>query len=139
MTFADERKAIESRLSTNWTTTTIQFENVPFKKPDNNTYIAMFILNGSAEQIDMSGSATTDKHRHIGNIIIQIFVPADTGTNTARSYADSLATIFRAVQFSAGSSGTILCRTPTITRVGVSEGILQTNLDIPFQRDVTYS
>lgn len=136
MSFAGERQAIEKRLSDNWTTTPIQFDNVAFSAPADNTYVSLTIINGDADQIELG---ETPVHRHIGVITIQVFVPVENGTNTARSYADSLAAIFRNVQFSAGSSGTILCRSPNIVRVGVSNGLYQLNVAVPYQRDVTYT
>ena len=132
MSFASERAAIEARLSTNWTTTTVQYENVPFTKPNNNTYVALFIINGDATQIDLVPNPI---HRFLGTITMQLFVPEGSGTNLVRGYADTLAGIFRNVQFNSGSSGTILCRTPTIQRVGVNSGIYQTNVSVPYQRD----
>ena len=35
MSFANERTSIESRLNSNWTTTTIEWENVDFDTPNN--------------------------------------------------------------------------------------------------------
>ena len=136
MSFADERQAIEARISTNWTITPVQYENVSFTKPNDNEYVSLVILPGAASQIDMADSPM---HRHIGVITMQVFGPADAGTNTARTQADGLAAIFRNAQFTAGSSGTILCRSPEISRVGVVNGIFQLNVSVPYQRDVTFS
>lgn len=136
MSFADERSAIENRLSTNWTSTPVQYDNVPFTKPDDNTYVRLNILTGDSTQIDM---APTPTHRSVGVIVMQVFVPVNSGTNTARSHADSLAAIFRNVSFSVGDSGSILCRSPSITRVGEVDGLFQLNVSVPYQRDVVYT
>lgn len=136
MSFADERQAIEARLSTNWTSTPIKYDNVSFSAPSDNKYISVVIANGASSQQELGASPM---HRHIGLITIQIFVPVEAGTNVPRDYADSLATVFRNAQFSAGSSGTILCRSPSIVRVGVTNGLYQLNVAVPYQRDVTYT
>jgi len=136
MSFADERQAIEGRVSTNWTTSPVQYENVPFTAPTDNIYVSLVILPAAASQIDMADSPT---HRHTGVIVMQVFVPVETGTNVARTHADGLAAIFRNAQFAAGSSGTILCRSPEINRVGVQNGLYQLNVSVPYQRDVVYT
>ena len=136
MSFADERQAIEARLTANWTTTPIQYDNVAFSAPADNKYISLVITNGSATQQELGA---TPMHRHIGVVTIQVFVPVEAGTNEARGYADTLAGVFRNAQFSAGSSGSILCRSPSITRVGVNNGLYQLNVAVPYQRDVTYT
>lgn len=132
--FADERAAIEKRLKDNWSTTPIAFDNVGFR-PTDSEYVAIFIQNATATQIELTGA--TPNHRYTGLISIQIFVDANTGSQTARSYADTIAAIFRNQTFSSGSSGTIICRTPNVQRVGVVEGRFQLNLTVPYYRDAT--
>lgn len=132
--FADERAAIEKRMKDNWTTTPIVFDNVGFR-PTDSAYVAIFIQNASAQQIEIKG--TTPLHRYSGIIAIQIFTDANSGSNTARTYADTIAAIFRNQSFSYGNSGTIFCRSPNVQRVGVVEGRFQLNLSVPFYRDAT--
>jgi len=132
--FADERAAIEKRLKDNWTTTPVVFDNVGFR-PTDSAYVAIFIQNASATQIELTGA--TPRHRYTGLISIQIFTDANSGSNTARTYADTIAAIFRNQTFSSGNSGTIVCRSPNVQRVGVVEGRYQLNLTVPFLRDAT--
>lgn len=132
--FADERAAIEKRMKDNWTTTPVVFDNVGFR-PTDSAYVAIFIQNASATQIELTGA--TPRHRYTGLISIQIFTDANSGSNTARTYADSIAAIFRNQTFSSGSSGTIVCRSPNVQRVGVVEGRYQLNLTVPYFRDAT--
>lgn len=129
--FNDERAAIESRLATNWTTTPIKFENVPFKETMS-PYVALVILVGEGLQVSLG---TPVVRRWPGVIILQVFVPADTGTKLAKTYADTLAAVFERVQFSSGNSGTITCRIPSIEAVGIKNGWHQTNVTVPFKRD----
>lgn len=134
MSFEDTRKAIEGRLGDNWSTTPIKFENVPFKETKD-PYVALFILDGEGQQISLGTPAV---RRWPSVIKIQIFVPQDTGTKLARTYADSLGTIFDRAQFSSGNSGTITCRIPSITHVGITNGWDQVNVTIPLKRDRQY-
>lgn len=132
--FADERKAIESRLKNAWTTTPIKFEKVPFDQIAT-PYVALFILDGDGSQISLGTPAL---RRWPGIIMVQIFIPEDSGTQIERTYADSIGAIFDRAQFSSGSSGTIRCRIPSIKSLGIINGWQQLNVTIPFIRDKQY-
>jgi len=132
--FEDERRAIESRMAANWTTTPIRYENVPFTET-REPYVACFIRDGEGHQISLG---TVALRRWSGLIIIQIFVQQDKGTTLAKTYADTVAAIFDRAEFSTGNSGPIRCRIPSITEVGVTNGWFQVNVTIPFIRDRQY-
>jgi len=125
MSFAAERTSIEARLSSNWTTTTIAWGNVDFDPPDNAAWVRLSILNGES-----SYRVLEEKKRHIGVIAIQIFVPKNQGTATARSYADTLAGIFEDQIFD-----DVICRAASLATVGQSSEWQQLNLTIPYWRD----
>lgn len=129
MGFFTERQLIENRLSDNWNTTGIRFENVPFVIPTNgDAWISLAIVNGTSYQIDLIGL-----HRHFSIIIISVFVPDNTGTATIRSHADTIAAIYRNKCF-----GGIICRSPSIEIVGSAENWYQVNVVIPYQMDKIY-
>lgn len=130
--YASERAAIEKRVKDNWSTTPIVFDNVGFRPADSN-YVSVAILNASANQLEINGASP--KHRYTGIISIQIFTDANSGTQTARTYADTIAAIFRNQSFSHSDSGTITCRTPNAIRAGVVDGRYQLNLTVPYYRD----
>lgn len=132
--FASAAKAIEVRLAANWTTTTIKYEAVPFTET-RSAYVALFIRDGEGSQISLG---TTALRRWPGVIIIQVFVPQDTGSRTARGYCDTLAAIFDRVQFSVDASGTITCGTPSVQIIGTREGWFQMNVSVPYHRDKQY-
>lgn len=134
MSFANERAAIESRFAANWTTTRIKYENTQFEQPKT-AWVALFILNGDGQQISL-GLSPNPLHRYVGVIMVQIFLPESSGTQTGRAYADTIASVFRRAQFSNGSSGTITCRTPSISPGNLRDGWFQINVTCPFQRDV---
>ena len=132
MSFADERQAIETRFALNFTALPIRYEGQRFEMPSAGGFVALKIRNGTGRQIS---TGSPPLHRYTGTIVVDVFVPEDTGTATARIHADKIDQIFRRAQFSAGNSGTILCRTPSISTVGVDSGWFQLSVNVPYQRD----
>jgi len=132
MSFADERKAIETRFAANFTALPVQYENQRFAMPATGGWARLTIRNAGAGQISTGSSPL---HRYAGVILADVFMPEETGSQAARTHADTIEAIFRRAQFSSGSSGTILCRTPSITTVGVADGWFQVQVSVPFQRD----
>ncbi len=124
MSWANERQSIESRLSANWSTTPIAWENVDFEPPDNSSWIRATILNGETIYDRFSS-----KKRHLGIISIQIFSPLNQGASTARSYADTIKSIFDGQEF-----GGVSCQASSIVNVGNLNGWYQLNLNVPFSR-----
>lgn len=106
----DIRTAIESRLSANWTTTDISWDNIPYTPLPETPYIRLLINEVDSYQASM---AAIPCHRTIGLIHILIMTPVGTGTQTARGYADTLDGIFRNANFS-----DIICKSPKLVRVG---------------------
>lgn len=133
--FDDERRAFEARLSANFTTLPIKYENVPFKQPAT-AWVAITVIPAGGERISIG--TTVKRHRYVGNLQIDIFVPEDTGTSAARGYADTIDIIFRDQQFSAGVSGTITCRTPTYISGGVQDGYYRAILNVAYYRDKNF-
>jgi len=125
VSFATERAAIEGRLASNWTTTDIAYVNVPFAPDNAAPWVRLNILNGESGPRNVN-----DGKRHLGVIVLQIFVPQNTGTATARTYADSLATIFEDAQFSG-----ILCGVASIETIGNTGTWYQINVTVGYWRD----
>lgn len=134
MSFADERRAIEQRLQSNWgATTPIKYDNVAFTQPANSPWIALTIVNGDPRPASIS----TQFKRYPGIIQIDIYTPENSGTNTARAHADTLAGYFDHAQFSAGSSGTITCRVSGIRTLPKEGGFYRLALRVEYYRDKT--
>jgi hypothetical protein len=131
MGWASERKAIESRLQTFWTTTPIKFENVPFAE-QRDAYVALFLRHGDRSQLTLGASPTIQS---VSAIIIQIFVPFDTGTQGPKEYADALAVIFDRMQFFTDDGDLISCLTASIESAGQNEEWMQYNVTIPYTRE----
>jgi hypothetical protein len=132
MSFADERRAIEARFAANFSTLPVAYENVPFAQPASGGFVRLTIRPAGARQ---ASTGSSPLQRYAGLIVADIFVPENTGTATARAHADTVEAIFRQAQFSAGNSGTITCRTPSIEAVGVRDGWFQLSVSVPYQRD----
>jgi len=125
MSFQAERASIEGRLSDNWVTTPIAYDNVSFDAPDNSAWVRLGIINGASKYRALEG-----KKRHAGVIIIQLFAPKNQGSNLLRGYADTIAAIFEGVNFD-----TVTCRNASLLNVGISQEWYQMNLSIPYWRD----
>ncbi len=134
--FDDERRAFEARMAAQFTALPIKYENVPFKQPTTG-WVDFQILPAGGGRISVG--TTVKRHRYLGNLQIDIYLPEDTGSSDARSHADTIEAIFRDQQFSAGDSGTITCRTPVYVKGGIVKGYLRGILSIPYQRDKTFS
>ena len=90
MGFAAIQKAIENRLNTQWTTTPVQWENVPFTRPANGAWVRCHVLFGDADP----GIGTSGSDRQFGNVFVSIFVPVNTYNQTITTYVDSIRSIF---------------------------------------------
>jgi hypothetical protein len=131
--FQDLRQYIESRLTDNWSATDVAIDNIDYTPSADTAFIHIIIDEGIGRQITYN-SGENATHRYEGFIMVYVNVPLKSGTNTARGYADSIATIFRNAQF---STMDILCKTPKIIRIGEVEGMFQYNVLTPFQVDIT--
>ncbi len=133
MSWASERASIEGRLNTNWTTTSIAYDNVDFDPPDNTAWVRLSILNGASGY-----RALEAKKRHTGVIVLQIFGPKNQGSNTLRGYADTLAGVFEDAIFD-----DVVCRAASVTPVAQAKEDsnrtewYQLNVTIPYWRDET--
>lgn len=131
MTFAAEAAAIESRLSSNWTTTPIKYDNVDYVPTAGQNFVELIIDNSNAA---IAGFGSTSlMYRMRGIISINIFTSLNTGTRTARGYADTIATLFRAAHFSG-----IICGAPNITRIGQVEDWFVINVSVTYYRNENF-
>jgi len=133
--FQDFRQYIEGRLSDNWSTTDVVYPNVPYTPDEKTSFIQLVISENTGRQVTYNGSNTAT-HRVEGFIIVLINVPLNTGTNTGRGYADSIAGIFNNAQF---STMDIVTKTSRIVDSGEVNGMYQFSVITPFYVDVTRS
>jgi len=131
MSFATARRDIEKRMFDNWATTRIAVDNIDFEPPNNEAWVRLQIFENESQRMTIGNPGI---HRTIGLIAISIFVPEGTGTQVARTYADTIAAIFRDVQFNG-----ITCRESTVTNAGNYESWYQVNVTTEFYWDGTYA
>ena len=130
--FADAHKTIEERVSTNWTSTSIAYENVQAKEfsDGDQDWVRVTVIEGDSGQIGIGGVGAA-LHRNLGIVVIEVYTREDKGGRQARAHADGLAALFRGVQ-----DNDITFRTPRVLPVGVDEGWYQVNVQVPFQWDL---
>jgi len=91
MTYALERKAIETYLQTEWgSTTPIGFDGYDFEPSFNS--IRLSIQNGQVLQGSIG--AATNRIEYVGQVAIQIYTENGKGTETWRGYAETLEGLF---------------------------------------------
>jgi len=90
--YQDERKDIESFLSTNFTTTSIKFDNVDFNQRVVNEFVEMFLRPGRKIATTVGGDQIT--YQSFGQLVLSIFVKKGTGSDRARAIADELQNLF---------------------------------------------
>ena len=126
MSYSQERIDIEARLATNWTTTSIDFENGSFVPTPGTPWIRCMILMGEAFALAFGRVAVIE---YSGIIDIGIFVTRLSGTALARSYADTLAALFNMKKF-----GTVDCDEASVMSAGKEEDWCHFVVTIPFSR-----
>lgn len=126
MSYAVERSDIESRLNTGWSTTPIAWDNVPYVSTPGTSWIRCTILPGSVEALEFGRDTLKE---HSGIIDIGIFTPQNTGSATARGYADTLSALFDMVAF-----GTIDCEEASVQNLGIADGWYHLSVTIPYTR-----
>jgi len=125
MSFVNERLALENHFKEYWKDTPIAWENIAFEKPNDSAWVRLNILNGSSNYRAINGLK-----RHLGLIVVQVFVPRNTGTSKAREYADTVSQIFDSKKFS-----DVVCDVASIETIGTGDVWHQINVTIPYWRD----
>ena len=133
--FEDEERAIQDRFHANYSASPVQYDNAPI---DDDLirgigWVRFNIFTAASSQVSI-GDSPVD--RHPGIIIIQSFTPENEGTRMEKQRFDLIDSIFKRKEFRFGDSGLIRTRVPTISRVGNENGWHQSNIEIPYIRDV---
>jgi hypothetical protein len=135
MNFDDERRAIEARFSANYSSTQIKFDNLEFSPPANASWVALSILNGDPITASIGTTGNSSRLTRFSGIVqIDIYTPEGSGTKSSRDLADVISAIFNQVQFSAGLSGTIQCRVPSYTELGIDDGWFHAVMSVAYER-----
>lgn len=137
--FSEATSYIRKRFDDNFNVTNVYkvFENNSFEPPTDGkkSFVYLEVLPGNSFQQSL-GSTTLRKYRHIGLIQVHIFTPVNTGTGKAMEYADSIAAIFRGVEFNG-----VICRDVSIGQGEKSDddgNWWRTTISITFQYDKNF-
>lgn len=135
MSFNDTQTAIEARFKDSWNDLApVRWENLEFNTLEYEEYVALSSVEADGQQIT-TGSVNYIV-RYAGQIVLQIFRKEGTGTGRTGELADAFGDIFRRAQFEFGDSGLISCQIPNKLPVGPSDGWYQTNIRVPYYRDI---
>jgi hypothetical protein len=92
--------AIRAYLTANWATTPMAWENEAFSKPSPPAPFVLVQITGDIwDQASIgAGDRTTNRWQEEGALMLDVIVPAGTGSLTARTHATALANLFRGLQ-----------------------------------------
>jgi hypothetical protein len=108
--YAGAVAAIRARLVANWTTTPIAFQNENFDPPtDPNDgaslpWVFLEVL-GNTSEVRTFGLPGSHEWLYLGHILVHVFVPVNSGVESAQQYASEIGEIFRAKEFCNGDPG----------------------------------
>lgn len=96
MSYADEAVSIRQRFRSEWQSTPIAWPNADFEEPEADPWVRLNIVTATSEQITTGASGSRD-FRHVGTVVVQVFVPRNSGDGYALELADAACAIFRGV------------------------------------------
>lgn len=132
MGFSTVSRDIEQRINDNWISTKIAYENVPLNpKPDpTDSWIQVKVFDDVSTRITIGAGGT---HRQTGTLVIEIYTPLNEGNRSAKDYGDTLAALFRDVQFNG-----LTFREANVITAGQQEGWFKVNMITSFFWDAQY-
>lgn len=95
---------IRDYLTANWVTTPMSWENEAFTTPADGSgndlpFVAVQLTQDEWDQASIgAGDRTENRWQETGELYLNVIVPLNTGTETARIYATTLANLFRGEQ-----------------------------------------
>jgi len=133
MGFAATESTIRSRFNTQWAslrpTIPVFFDNAgdDVQPPQNSAWVRLTVLPGASQQVEMG---RLRRWRRAGVVVVQIYVPAASGTGLAQELGDTVIEIFEGLTLSS-----VIFRATSLNRVGLDGAWLQYNANTPFQDD----
>jgi hypothetical protein len=132
MSIATARNAIHSKFNTEWAgQTPIAWDGVEFTKPAT-AWVRIHVDGNTSAQ---AGFGDGVLHRQSGLIFVQVFIPANTGTADADSYAQDAADALQYKRLTRSGERPVRTWGATIRTIGHRDGWFQVNVEIPFDYD----
>lgn len=101
-TLNEVREAVYSRFTSNYTGVTsdrIYFENEDAQEPATGNWVRVAVRNFSRNQSSL-GKAGNRRFLGVGSVFVQVYVPTNTGVQTADALAREALILFEGVSFS---------------------------------------
>ncbi|MCP3684777.1 MAG: hypothetical protein GY861_19080 [bacterium] len=136
--FEEADKYIVKRMEDKWALLnygiTVLYENVETgnEVEQGEAHLELSIIDGITNRMNLGN--TNRLHRYEGFININIYVEKGKGTRYAKELADAVSGIFRDQLFNG-----VLCRSPSLARLGNVGGWFQYTVSIPFQFDEQFT
>jgi hypothetical protein len=125
MTFAEMAQAINGYFhSVKPTGLTVLYDNAPDKRPqDGSTWCRFHVIDGDTFRVTVGVA----EYRTVGAAVAQLFGRVGEGTSTLRGMADAIADAFKDQTHDG-----INYRVPSVRNIGITDGMYQINVVIPY-------
>jgi hypothetical protein len=133
--YKNMRDAVKDRIIANWTATPIHWANTRYNPAAGGVqtpWIRPRVVDQGAEQV---GIGPTGFNRLIGDVHCSIFVPAGTGDDEAKQYADSFRDLFKRGYILSTASRPMIFGTPEVADAIEDEDWYQVPVVCPFTFD----
>jgi hypothetical protein len=110
----------------------VKFENQPYDMPS--TPWACFSIKWT-ERIQPTIGSTREPRRQWGFIMVDVYVPVDTGTSVMLQMADFVEGIFDKAIIPAGANGSVSCQVAKTVIGGNVNGYYEATVMVPFYLD----
>jgi len=112
----------------------VAWGNKNTEPPNDVPWVRFNVRHSGADPASVGDSARA-MHRHDGMVIVEVFVPLDSGEGTVDEYCDTVAGIYRNHTSQQG----LRFRSPFTVNVGQSGAWYKRNVLIPFVRDTVFT
>jgi hypothetical protein len=125
-------KSVEQHVSSTWNNFGTLFpENVNETRPTNAAWARFSVRMADSHTADV----TATWERNIGQIMFQVFSPANTGARTAQKWRDKIAAMFNEKRLETEDDGVLHCRRARMVYAGIEGGWTMHNVIVPFSHD----
>ena len=137
--FGAEGDHLRNRFNTLWVSgspstarTEIAWGNVNFTPPESASWVRFTVSHSGAS---LASVGTSPLHRYDGNVLIEVFAPANTGEGDIDALCDAAEAIFRDYRTQQG----LRFDSPYTLNMGESGGWYKKDVMCPFVRDTVFS